>query len=70
MLSLEDESNYARDPYSKALINIDSKGYNDYMRAREQSKKIHELEQKISNIGSDITSIKNMLTNLIDKNNG
>ena len=68
MLSLEDDiKDFARDPYSKALINIDNNGYDNFIRLREQNKKINELEQKVSSMGSDINFIKNLLINLTDK---
>ena len=68
MLSLDDDvKDFARDPYSKALINIDNNGYDNFIRLREQNKKINELEQKVSSMGSDINFIKNLLINLTDK---
>jgi hypothetical protein len=68
MLSIEDDiKDFARDPYSKALINIDNNGYENFIRLREQNKKLIELEQKVDNMGSDINLIKNLLINLTDK---
>lgn len=68
MLSLENEDKeFARDPYSKALINVDGRAYDDFIRERENAKRLAELELKVNNIGSDINLIKNLLTNLADK---
>ena len=58
---------FARDPYSKALINIDNNGYDNFIRLREQNKKLIELENKVNNMGADLNEIKRLLTNLVDK---
>lgn len=68
MLSLENEDKeYTRDPYSKALINIDSKAYDDFIKDRENTRRMAELEHKVNNMGSDLTLIKKLLINLADK---
>jgi hypothetical protein len=68
MFSIEDsEGNFYRDPFSKALINTNNKEFEEFIKARDQNKKLIELENKVSNMSVDLNEIKKLLTNLVDK---
>jgi hypothetical protein len=68
MFGIEDsEGNFFRDPFSKALINTNNKEFEEFIKARDQNKKLIELENKVNNMGADLNEIKRLLTNLVDK---
>ena len=63
-----------RDEYSKAITNIDNDAYTNYMNgalARKQRNAILESNtEEINNIKEDVSEIKDMLRQLISKQNG
>jgi hypothetical protein len=68
MFSIEDsDSNFYRDPFSKALINTNNKEFDEFIKSREKNKKLAELENKVDSMSADLNAIKKLLTNLVDK---
>lgn len=60
-----------RDMETRAIMDVDEEAYNNYMRTRAQKQaerdKITHMEQKINTIESDLSTIKSLLTKLLDK---
>jgi hypothetical protein len=71
LIRVQDHDNLRRDPVSGAIIDIDTRGYNNYLSQREARLKQHQryqqLEDRINNIDSDLSDIKTLLTRLLEK---
>jgi len=66
MIKVEGHSNLYRDEESGAIMNLDSAGYQEYVKKRNA--KIREKEE-ISSLKSEISEIKLMLQQILkDKN--
>ena len=56
---------------TRAIVDIDTEAYNNYLKTRAQKQaerdKITHMEQKINTIESDLSTIKSLLTKLLDK---
>ena len=66
MIKVEGHSNLYRDEESGAIMNLDSAGYQEYVKKRNP--KIREKEE-ISSLKSEISEIKLMLQQILkDKN--
>lgn len=74
LIRVKDNPHLARDEYSKAIINTDTKGYESYMNTRERMKRQQELllnnTQEIQNLKEDVSEIKNLLEQLVTKLQG
>jgi hypothetical protein len=68
---VKDHNNLYRDGSSGAIVNTDNNGYKEYVanRTKLQSDKerISNLETKVEEIKGDLTDIKNLLVQLVDK---
>ena len=66
---VQDHDNLIRDMQSKAVLNTDKAGLQDYLQKREQAKKElsekTESKQRLDKIENDMAEIKNLLTQLI-----
>ena len=73
-LKVEGHSYLVRDTKTNAIINNDKKGHEQYLALkRAKSKeidKVQTLEQDIQGLKSDLSDIKSMLGQLLDKKNG
>ena len=73
-LKVEHYHELRRDEYSKAITNIDNDAYTNYMNgalARKQRNAILESNtEEINNLKEDVSEIKDMLRQLISKQNG
>ena len=62
-----------RDERNGAILNIDNNGLNAYRAARDnrrkQLEKEERMENEIDNIKSDVSQIKDLLTELIKRTN-
>lgn len=62
---------FVRDLYSKAILNTDKKGLNDYMNRREIAKQqqndARETKNKIAALETELTEIKSMLIELLKR---
>ena len=60
-----------RDERNGAILNVDNKGLNAYRAARKnrikQAEKEKRMENEIDNIKSDVSQIKDLLTELIKR---
>lgn len=61
---VENEPNLVRDNYSKAIINTDITGYEEYM---ERKKKFLKKEDEIKDLKNEMGELKNLVKTLIDK---
>ena len=71
---VEHHPELARDEYSKAVTNIDNDAYTKYMRAatarKERNATLQSNTEEINNLKEDVSEIKDMLRQIISKQNG
>jgi hypothetical protein len=64
-----ENSPFVRDIHSKALLNTDARGRDEYLMKRELAKKQQaeqaETKQKIEKLEEDVTEIKTLLRELV-----
>jgi len=65
-----EHENLIRDMHSKAVLNIDKEGLQDYLRKRGVAKKQQEeqveTKNRLTKIEQDMSEIKNLLHNLVN----
>lgn len=70
-IPVKDHRNLYRDGSSTAIVNTDSVGYQAYVANREKlltdKQRIDNLEVTVEEIKGDLTDIKNLLVQLVDK---
>ena len=70
-IPVKDHRNLYRDGSSTAIVNTDSVGYQSYVANREKlltdKQRIDNLESTVEEIKGDLTDIKNLLVQLVDK---
>ena len=70
-IPVKDHRNLYRDGSSTAIVNRDSVGYQAYVANREKlltdKQRIDNLEITVEEIKGDLTDIKNLLVQLVDK---
>ena len=70
-IPVKDNRNLYRDGSSTAIVNTDSVGYQAYVANREKllsdKQRIDNLETTVEEIKGDLTDIKNLLVQLVDK---
>lgn len=63
-------SNIVRDPNTNSIVNVDHYGYEHYIAKREsqnkKNQKIHDVEQEIATMKSDINEIKQLLMEILN----
>tara|TARA_B100001778_G_C18438275_1_gene561158 strand:- start:538 stop:774 length:237 start_codon:yes stop_codon:yes gene_type:complete len=73
-LVVEDHPHLVRDSYSKAITNRDTQAYDNYMSAalkrKERNSQLEKQQQEINIIKEEMSEIKGMLGQIIDKING
>ena len=66
------DTTYVRDLHSKAILNTDKNGLNDYLIkrkiAKQQQDDAQETKNKIVYLEMEMMEIKNMLTELLKRN--
>ena len=71
---VESHPELARDEYSKAVTNVDNDAYTKYMRAatarKERNATLQSNTEEINNLKEDVSEIKDMLLQIISKQNG
>ena len=70
-IPVKDHRNLYRDGSSTAIVNTDSVGYQAYVKNREKlltdKQRIDNLETTVEEIKGDLSDIKNLLVQLVDK---
>jgi transposase len=65
---VKEHQNLIRDMHSKAVLNTDKEGLQDYLRKREIAKKQKEeqseTQNRLAKIEQDMSEIKNLLQNI------
>lgn len=80
LANIEGFSSLKKDTASGGVVNVDSSAYKSYMKSRaiatrnaeiqnDTQTAIHMLESKINSMESDISDIKNLVLQLIQKGN-
>ena len=71
---VEHHPELARDEYSKAVTNIDNDAYTKYMLGatarKERNASLMSNTEEINNLKEDMSEIKDMLRQVISKQNG
>ena len=71
---VESHPELARDEYSKGITNIDNDAYSKYMHGaivrKERNTTLMSNTEEINNLKEDVLEIKDMLRQLINKENG
>ena len=71
---VESHPELARDEYSKGITNIDNDAYSKYMHGaivrKERNTTLMSNTEEINNLKEDVSEIKDMLRQLINKENG
>lgn len=65
MMKIKDHENLVRDEASNAVLNTDLSSLQAY---RERRAKSLQMVQDVENLKSDVSEIKNLLLQLIEKN--
>lgn len=70
-MRVEGISGLYRDPHSKAIINMDQAGYDSYIAQKQANERKRldqqEMQKEIDNIKNDVSDIKKMLLQLLEK---
>ena len=73
-VKVEHHPELRRDEWSKGITNVDNDAYNNYMQgALTRKQRAHTLEEntkEINNLKEDMSEVKNMLRQLLSKQNG
>ncbi|WP_286930321.1 hypothetical protein [Marinobacter sp.] len=67
MIKVKDHPNLVRDPKSKAIINMDSSGYNERKQKILVNDKMINMNNEINNLKQSVDDIKNLLQQLIKR---
>jgi len=63
-----------RDEYSKGITNVDNDAYTKYMNGalarKNRNQTLEENTKEINNLKEDMSEVKNMLRQLLSKQNG
>ena len=71
---VESHPELAKDEYSKGITNIDNDAYKKYMQSamtrKERNATLETNTKEINNLKEDVSEIKDMLRQIISKQNG
>ena len=73
-VKVEHHPELARDEYSKGIKNVDNDAYSKYMQGatarKERNITLRSNTEEINNLKEDMSEVKDMLRQLISKQNG
>ena len=73
-LKVEGRPELERDEYSKGITNVDNDAYTNYMNGalarKNRNQTLEENSKEINNLKEDMSEVKNMLRQLLSKQNG
>ena len=73
LIPVENREGWFRDPDSHAIVNCNKSQYDQYMasynKRENKEKAFTTLQKEVSGLKSDISDMKSMLLQLVEKNN-
>ena len=73
-LKVEGHPELERDEYSKGITNIDNDAYTKYMKGalarKQRNSSVEQNTKEINNLKQDMSEVKDMLRQLLSKQNG
>ena len=73
-VKVEHHPELRRDEYSKGITNVDNDAYTNYMQGalarRQRNQTIEQNTKEINNLKQDVSEVKDMLRQLLNKQNG
>jgi uncharacterized protein YPO0396 len=66
-LGVQERNDLIRDEYSGALFKVDDKEVEEYLEKKRMREQQKETTERLNSLESDISDIKSMLTQLINK---
>ena len=73
LIPVTDRKGWFRDPDSNAIVNCNKSAYDQYMasynKREKKEKQFTTLQNDVDVLKSDISDMKSMLTQLLEKNN-
>ena len=70
-IKVKDEVNLFRDATTNAIVNTDMQAYNNYINSKklkeQESKRIENIENELTDVKSDLSEIKNLLRKLANE---
>jgi RNA-binding protein YlmH len=70
MLVKTNDPDFLRDEGSQALINTNINAFNQYKLARAGRESVMNQEKRIKSLENDISQLKELINNIVSKNNG
>lgn len=67
LLGVQDRPDYARDPYSNAIFNLNQKEIDEYLEKKKLREAQKANQERLDNMESDLNEIKSLLKELINK---
>ena len=73
-VKVEHHPELRRDEWSKGITNVDNDAYNNYMQGaltrKQRAQILEENTKEINNLKQDMSEVKDMLRQLLSKQNG
>ena len=73
-VKVEHHPELRRDEYSKGITNVDHAAYSNYMQGalarKQRAATLEENTKEINNLKQDVSEVKDMLRQLLNKQNG
>ena len=73
-VKVEHHPELTRDEYSKGISNVDHAAYSNYMQGalarKQRAATLEENTKEINNLKQDVSEVKDMLRQLLSKQNG
>ena len=73
-IKVEHHPELRRDEYSKGITNVDHAAYSNYMQGavarKQRTATLEENTKEINNLKQDVSEVKDMLRQLLSKQNG
>ena len=73
-VKVEHHPELTRDEYSKGITNVDNDAYTNYMQGalarRQRNQTLEQNTKEINNLKQDVSEVKDMLRQLLNKQNG
>lgn len=66
VLREKSDLNFVRDNHTCALLNIDTQGYQQFLKERNQYVELQKMKNQVATLQSDMSEIKQMLQQLVN----